>query len=132
MLRGQLFERNELEWLIFKSIGHRLSMDLMAIKNLFNDWELIPIIVNEKLVAVVMRNGNELHSACPEENKGKWVSRKGIKNVIVKTVKEFGSAKTSVFSNNFMAVNFVNRLGFKEKYRTEDVIYFELTESNHA
>lgn len=76
-------------------------------------WEFKPVYRINDLVAVVMIKANEVHVAADPQYRGKWLSKKVIKDVFGKILEEYGQVKTCVGFGNTVAEEFVTRLGFE-------------------
>lgn len=109
----------------------QVSKDLTISKDEFfeglKDWELKPIEVDGELAAVVAVKGNELHVSSGENFRGKWLSRRVIKNVLGVILSEYGQAITCVNWGNKAACEFVERLGF-----VPDNIVYRLDKLKHV
>lgn len=77
------------------------------------DWDVMAFCRGEQAVGMLMTRGNELHVAVLPEVRGKWLSRRLIREVIGPLVRKHGEAKTSVVPGNSNGADFVSRLGFK-------------------
>jgi len=77
-------------------------------------WDLLPVMVNENLAAVVMKLENEIHLTVdvPYQRKvSGW--RSGLKNIIQPIIDKYGRAVTRVPFADMKARFFVEKVGFK-------------------
>ena len=88
-------------------------------------WEYYPVYKNDLVVALFMTKGNNIHCGCLPEYKGKWFPMKMYKRLCKNIILKYGKAETSTFPET---KEFVERLGFKEVSRNENVINFIKTE----
>lgn len=77
------------------------------------DWEFKPIYQDSNLAAVVMVKGNEVHVVVDKKYRGKWLSRKVIRNILGTIIKEYGHVITSTGFGDEDAAKFIERLGFE-------------------
>lgn len=90
-------------------------------------WEFIDVSG-----AVVMRRGAELHAAAPFDVRGKWITRRNMRAVLLDTLARFGRVVTSVTLANAAGHAFVRRLGFVESGRNDHSTAYVLTECRHV
>lgn len=72
-------------------------------------WEVKAFVKDEEVIGMLMTKGNELHVAVKPEVRGKWLSRRLIREVF-EPVLEFGEWKTSVSPENKKGEDFVKRV----------------------
>lgn len=77
-------------------------------------WKIRAFCDGDKAVGMLMTKGNELHVAVLPEVRGKWLSRRLIREVIGPLLDKHGFAKTSVMPDNYIGKDFVSRLGFND------------------
>lgn len=75
-------------------------------------WEVQAFCDGDKPVGMLMTRGNELHVAVIPEVRGKWLSRRLIREVLSPLIEKSGEAVTSVMPDNEAGRDFVSRLGF--------------------
>ena len=97
---------------VYDAISYRLEIPKEEFLEALKEWTLNPIEKDGRLAAVVMVKDNEVHVASAEEYRGKWLSRKVIKDMLGKILDEHGCAVTSVSYGNELGRDFVERLGF--------------------
>jgi ribosomal protein S18 acetylase RimI-like enzyme len=84
-------------------------------------FDVIPVAGGAVLV-----KGNEVHVAVVQESKGRWLSRRLIKEVLGKIIEQYGVAVTAVMSDNEQGQRFVERLGFVKIRSEEKKAHYEL------
>lgn len=89
-------------------IPESLSFDQFC-KNLAA-WEISAFCDGDKPVGMLMVKENELHVAVLPEVRGRWLSRRLIKQVFAPIIREYGKAKTSVMPDNAVGRDFVQRI----------------------
>lgn len=88
---------------------------------LCQDWEAEPVEVDGQLVGAVLMRGPEIHACIKPEGFGLWLSRRVLRDTLVRLVAEHGRAETSVATGNAAGEAFVQRLGFVESGRANGV-----------
>ncbi len=112
---------------VYDAISYRLEIPKEEFLEALKDWTLNPIEKDGKLAAVVMVKGNEIHVASSDVYRGKWLSRKVIKDMLGKILNEYDYAVTSVSYSNESGKAFVERLGF-----VPDCVLYKLEKLRHA
>lgn len=87
----------------------------------FADWEVVGV----RGGAVLVRE-NEVHVAVKDEARGRWLSRKLIRQILGKMLEHYGVVKTSVKNDNGPGREFVERLGFERVGSDEGKVSYEL------
>lgn len=82
--------------------------------------------------AIVMVRGSEVHVAAPSDKRGRWLSRRHIREVLGTRIRIFGKATTTVMNDNASGQAFVSRLGFVEVGSDSRMRHYELKELRHA
>lgn len=119
---------NDLQTRLLDSLGPRIPRESRdAALRALKDWTLVDCDG-----AVVMVKGAEVHVAAPQAVRGKWLSRRHIREVLGTRLRSFGLVKTSVALDNEAGQRFVSRLGFVEVERDAKAIRYELKELRHA
>lgn len=77
-------------------------------------WDVKAFCRGEEVVGMLMLKANELHVAVLPHERGKWLSRRLIRDVIGPLLERYGFAKTSVSGDNEKGRDFVSRIGFNE------------------
>lgn len=77
---------------------------------ILNDWEVKAFCDGERTIGMLMVKGPELHVAVLPEVRGKWLSRRLIREVFNPIFKTYGKAETDVSPDNEKGIEFVNRI----------------------
>jgi GNAT superfamily N-acetyltransferase len=98
----------------FRALGARLpaGIDYGKFRTAMEPWDVKAFCDGERPVGMLMVKGNELHVAVIPEVRGKWLSRRLIREVIAPIIRKHGEAKTSVTPDNGVGRDFIKRLGF--------------------
>jgi GNAT superfamily N-acetyltransferase len=98
----------------FKALAGRLPSDYSRQKfsAALEPWDVKAFCEGDEPVGMLMTRGAELHVAVLPEVRGKWLSRRLIRDVIGPIIRRHGEAKTSVMPDNGIGKDFVRRLGF--------------------
>lgn len=94
---------------------------------MFADWEMHPITAKGALMGVTIMRGPEIHVSILPQYLGRWVTRRFLKETLLKALGEYGLAVTQVFAANLEARRFVERLGFRPLGYTGEIIIYEAT-----
>lgn len=112
-------------WALLQKADPRLvGVDVSALKG----WELRPVGTS----AVLMINGPEIHVAALKDVRGRWITRKAIRENLCPLLQKYGLLTTKVMHDNPAGQDFVQRIGFHEIRRDERMRYYELKELRHA
>lgn len=111
---------------VYEEISERLTISKAEWLEAAKHWEMRPVEVNGELAAVVMVQGNEVHVAANSKFRGKWLSRKVIRNILGGLIEEYGQVITCVNWGNKDAAAFVERLGF-----VPDNVVYRLDKPKH-
>lgn len=76
-------------------------------------WSLQAIEHEDKLAAVIMVQGNEIHVASDQSMRARWISRRKIREILGPLLKRHGTLRTKVADENEKGRAFVRRLGFE-------------------
>jgi hypothetical protein len=96
----------------FAALAGRLPMDFEAFRAALASWDVKAFCDGERVVGMLMVQGPELHVAVLPEVRGRWLSRRLIREVFSPLLKSYGEAKTRVMHDNETGRDFVRRLGF--------------------
>ena len=96
----------------FEAMRPRLpeDFDFATFRERLEDWRVRAFCDGEHAVGMLMTRGAELHVAVLPEVRGKWLSRRLIREVFAPILKAYGQAKTSVMADNVVGLDFVRRL----------------------
>lgn len=89
------------------------------------NWDFYPVYKDNDTVALFAVKGNRIHCGCLPEYKGKWFPMKMYKRLCKNIILKYGKVETSTFPET---KEFVERLGFKEVSRKNNIINFIKTE----
>lgn len=99
----------------FASLAGRLPAD-MSLEDFsakLADWDVRAFCDGDRAVGMLMTKGPELHVAVLPEVRGKWLSRRLIREVFRPLLSAYGAAQTRVMPENETGKDFVSRLGFE-------------------
>ena len=91
----------------------------------FVKWEYFPIYKEGSIAALIATKGSEIHCGCFPEYKGRWFPMKRYQRIIKDIFLRYGKVTTSTFEESR---EFVERLGFKEVFKNNEIIHFIKTE----
>lgn len=90
-------------------------------------WELVPVMHDGALAAVLMVKEAEVHVAALPQFRGKWLSRKKLVIILKPILDRRGYLTTRVMPDNHAGHAFVRRLGFTPlpsgEYRLEKLAH---------
>ena len=102
----------------FRAMQGRLPAEFgfAAFKEKLADWRVDAFCDGDKPVGMLMTRGAELHGAVLPEVRGKWLSRRLIREVFAPIIRQYGQAKTAVMQDNTVGLDFVRRIraGFSD------------------
>ena len=98
----------------FVALSKRLpdSVDYEGFRKALSSWDVKAFCQGDEAVGMLMVKGSELHVAVLPEVRGKWLSRRLIREVISPIIRAHGEARTSVRPDNEIGKDFIKRLGF--------------------
>lgn len=96
----------------YRALAGRITIDYEPFKHALESWEVRAFCKGDDVVGMLMTKDGELHVAVLPEVRGKWLSRRLIREVIGPLVKQYGEAKTKVMPDNDNGRDFVRRIGF--------------------
>lgn len=101
----------------FKALAERMpaSVDYDKFHTALSSWDVKAFCDGKEAVGMLMVRGAELHVAVIPEVRGKWLSRRLIREVIGPLLHKHGEARTSVTTDNGIGRDFIKRLGFSGK-----------------
>lgn len=89
------------------------------------DWEYFPVYKDDHIAALIMTKGSEIHCGCFPEYKGRWFPLKRVQRMFKDILLKYGKVTTTTFEDSR---EFVERLGFKEVNKINNVIHYIKTE----
>lgn len=98
----------------FAALGERLPKDMSypQFRSALKDWDVKAFCRGNEPVGMLMVKGPELHVAVVPEVRGKWLSRRLIRDVLAPLLHAHKEIRTSVQPENGIGRDFVSRLGF--------------------
>lgn len=96
----------------YLALQDRISIPFDAFTRALESWDVKAFCKGKDVVGMLMLKDDELHVAVLPEVRGKWLSRRLIKEVLGPLVKQYGTAKTKVSVDNPIGQEFVKRIGF--------------------
>jgi len=116
--------------LLYNSVKERLPISFEQFAEALKSWELVDVVQNNELIAVVMIKDNELHVGFKSVPKASV--KKHINATLVKLIKKFGFAVTTVQKTNERGLKFCKRLGFTVTDEKEGKIYMKCDRSKYV
>ena len=110
--------------ILYKIYGSPKELKKEFIKEAL-DWEYFPVYKNDHIAALFMTKGSDIHCGCFPEYKGRWFPMKRFQRIIKDILLKYGKVTTSTFEESR---KFVERLGFKEVSKNNEIIHFIKTE----
>jgi hypothetical protein len=86
------------------------SLAAEVLRGSLNRWKVDAFCQGDKPVGMLMTKGDELHVAVLPEVRGKWLSRRLIKEVFAPILAKYGKARTKVAEGNEVGRDFVQRI----------------------
>lgn len=100
----------------FTALQDRLpaDIDFDCFRERLGSWDVKAFCRGDDPVGMLMVKGNELHVAVLPEVRGKWLSRRLIREVLSPLIRQHGEAVTTVVKENAVGNDFIKRLGFDD------------------
>lgn len=100
----------------FTALQERLPQDIDfdLFRERLGSWDVKAFCRGEDAVGMLMVKGSELHVAVIPEVRGKWLSRRLIREVLSPLIRSHGEAVTTVMPENEVGNDFIKRLGFDD------------------
>lgn len=105
----------------YRALAGRISIGYEPFRKALESWDVKAFCRGEDVVGMLMLKDGELHVAVLPEVRGKWLSRRLIREVIGPLIKEYGAAKTKIVPGRASERDFVTRIGFA-KGEKDDVL----------
>lgn len=98
----------------FVALGKRLpeSLGYETFREALAAWDVQAFCRGDEPVGMLMVKGSELHVAVLPEVRGKWLSKRLIRDVLKPIIVQHGEATTKVMPDNVVGHEFIGRLGF--------------------
>lgn len=87
-------------------------MPFDAFTRALESWDVKAFCEGQDVVGMLMLKDGELHVAVLPEIRGRWLSRRLIREVLGPLVQQYGEAKTKVAADNETGKDFIRRIGF--------------------
>ncbi len=96
----------------YRALGERLPAGLSfdQFREQLTDWRVDAFHDGERPVGMLMVRGDELHVAVLPEVRGKWLSRRLIREAFAPILEKYGRARTKVAEGNAVGLDFVRRI----------------------
>lgn len=115
----------------FIALQGRLTISEEQFAQALKAWDVRAFCKGDDVVGMLMVKDGELHVAVLPEVRGKWLSRRLIREVIGPLVKQYGEAKTKVMPDNAKGKDFVRRIGFAASEKDDVLLLREGFESRY-
>lgn len=97
-----------------QALAERLPMlEVDALNKAFESYIVRAFVDGEKPIGMLLERGAEVHVAIIPEYRGRWLSRRLIREVLGSVIARCGYVETSVMPNNRAGILFVEALGFE-------------------
>ena len=116
--------------LLYNSVKERLPISFEQFSDALKSWELVDVVQNGELIAVVMIKDNELHVGFKSVPKASV--KEYINETLIKLIEKFGFAVTTVQKTNERGLKFCKRLGFTVTDEKEGKIYMKCDRSKYV
>jgi hypothetical protein len=114
---------------LYEAVKDRIPDKATFVKALEN-WDLIPLEMDGRLIGGVMQKGPEIHVGYKEPPKASI--RSHLKRVLKEVITNYGFAETSVMMDNKRGLRFCHRLGFVATDYAAGVIYMKCDRCNYV
>ena len=95
---------------IYESVRDRLVCDFATFASCLKDWNIVPLVQNNKVIGGVMVRGNEIHVGCSQRPPASAL--RYIRSTLGSILSRFDAAVTYVMESNKQGLAFCYRLGF--------------------
>ena len=96
------------------------------------EWELVPVIVDDEVIAVMIEREGEIHLAIKQEPVAQsrpW--REYLSKIVQPIIDKHGFVTTRIPSNDKEAIRFATRLGFKRLVFHGQIETFVMSQIKH-
>jgi hypothetical protein len=115
--------------MIYDSIKNRVNFEFDVYENAVKDWDVLPLVENNKVIGGVLIKGNEIHVGYGIKPKSTILPY--IKSILNETINQYGYVVTSVVSKNEAGLKFCKRLGFFKTSEENGTIKLRCDRSNY-
>ena len=92
----------------------------------FDSFEVEALKDGPITIGMILKKGPELHVAIIPMYRGRWLSKRLIRQVIGGIIRKYGYVVTSVMNDNVTGQDFVERLGFKRQFYSNGIIFYRM------
>lgn len=115
--------------MIYESIKHRVNFEFDVYENAVKDWDVLPLVENNKVIGGVLIKDNEIHVGYGVKPKSTILPY--IKSILNETINKYGHVTTSVMEENETGLRFCKRLGFTRIGEENGTIKLRCDRSNY-
>lgn len=108
----------------------RAPKNINEIAHKLAQWELLPVMHEGELAAVVIHRGPWFHVVAVKP--GRWATRKLFRETFGEAIKKYGFAATEVMEDHMPGHDLAKRLGFVEASLSDGKLTYILKELKHA
>jgi hypothetical protein len=115
--------------MIYESIKNRVNFEFDVYENAVKDWDVLPLVENNKVIGGVLIKDNEIHVGYGVKPKSTILPY--IKSILNETINKYGHVTTSVMEENETGLRFCKRLGFTRIGEENGTIKLRCDRSNY-
>lgn len=115
---------------LYQSVRSRTELSAHNYGRLIADWDVIPLWSGGEIIGAILKYNAELHVGVTRKPRGSM--RKYIRQVLVKTIAQYGYAVTSVAAENLAGIDLCERLGFTVIESTEELVILRCERARYA
>jgi hypothetical protein len=115
--------------MIYESIKNRVNFEFDVYEKAVKDWNVLPLIENNKVIGGVLIKDNEIHVGYGIKPKSTILPY--IKSILNETINKYGHVTTSVMEENETGLRFCKRLGFTRIGEENGTIKLRCDRSNY-
>lgn len=94
----------------FEALADRISLRFEDFSRQLESWDVKAFCDGDLVVGMLMVKGDELHVAVLKEVRGRWLSRRLIREVFAPLLEKYGKARTNVAEGNLVGRDFCERI----------------------
>ena len=115
--------------MIYESIKNRVNFEFDVYENAVKDWDVLPLVENNKVIGGVLIKDNEIHVGYGVKPRSTILPY--IKSILNETINKYGHVTTSVMQENETGLRFCKRLGFTRIGEENGTIKLRCDRSNY-
>jgi hypothetical protein len=96
--------------MVYESVKHRLPFGFETFAKALNDWDIVPLTQEGRVIGGVLAKGNEVHIGYGVKPKSSI--RPHLKMTLGVMLDKYGYVVTAVMADNKSGLRFCERLGF--------------------